>query len=113
MRPLSFFTEHIHTVMQAPVCQNTVHIVAGSHRSLPSYAKSIDYLRALQEHICHLGFRTTLRLGGSPDADFALLLHSARFLATGGAYGRLIEKTRNWQQGIAWGDRGARVGEGV
>lgn len=90
--------------MHATVCQNKVHIVAGSHRSLPSYAKSIEYLRSVQEHLCRLGYRTALRLGGSPDADFALLLHSARFLATGGSYGRLVEKTRNWQQGIAWGD---------
>jgi hypothetical protein len=78
---------------------NKIIIVTGSHKKL-DYKKSTIYINCIKKFFENKGKIVTLRLGKSPDDDFAFLSHSSYLSGTGGGYFHLIEKMVRKRKGI-------------
>ena len=94
IRPLIYWTTALDAAGGVPSCPD-VHIVSGSKDDLgPVTPKSHAYLAALAQHLCERGYTPHLRLGHSPDEDFAIFARSRVFLSSGGGMSRLVQALR-------------------
>ena len=109
VRPLQYYTSQFEELGMAQC--NNVMIVSGSQWANSSHRqgeegefvdypcagpeKSIRYLEALRDHLCHLGAPSVqLRLGQPPDDDFAILSRSKVYSGSGGGFDTLISEIR-------------------
>lgn len=68
-------------------------IVAGSHKDV-KLRKSCKYLSIIKRKLEKDGYKVNMRLGGDPDKDFIFMCMAPNFIASGGAYSKLIVNTR-------------------
>lgn len=97
VRPLASYVE----ALRGSTCQN-LHIITGSYMDMPSgFPRSEAYLQEIYTHLnCRMTSsqnRTThLRIGRSPDEDFAMMVHAEVFVRSAGGFDDLLDGTREY-----------------
>lgn len=104
VQPLSYWSAAITEGMPKGRCSH-VHIIAGSQYDLSPFPKSMEYLLALEHHVRdRLGYTPVMRLGQSPDEDFAIFARCSHFIASGdkSGFGALVKSVREALNMSTW-----------